>query len=731
MNRRAAVPAMVNAHSHAFQLDLRGIGERPNPDPPAMTSGAGARPCTRWPASHTPESMRAVGDAGLRADGGRRLRRRRRVSLRPPPARRHPVRRAQRDGDRARARRPWSRGLEIVLLPAAYHRGGPGRAADRGTAAVLRSVGGGVPGARRRSAGVGGRTARACHVGVAAHSVRAVPADWLSAIAALRRRARPGAPRPRLRAAPRAGGDRRRARLLADRAAASHRLPRAAHERRARDPRRRRRHRPAGRLGLDRRHLPDHRGQPRRRPPARDCATATPGCGWRSGPTSRSGSTRSRSCGRWRRWPAARATPATRCWRPPTATCGGATVADGRASLGLRGHADPDRIELDLDHPDLAGVAEQDLPLALATCASAAVVARAWGIRRAAMTVSSARPRRHRPRRLPARRLGGRAGRDRRRRAGGGRPPPRAVPGRSWPAHPERRVYGVNVHAGDGSSRALGPRAARDYARGMQSAVSFGEPLPRARGARDRAGAAEQPDRGPFGGDGGPGAGGRGAAGRPPAARRAAVRQRRLGGDRGARLAVRRHGRRARAAAQGVDVADQRLAGRGVAGRRRDAGRRAADRRAPRACSAWRRPRSGCRRRSTTARLDELWGDPFQARALQTIRGAAGGRGPRGGRRASPAAGQLPDPAAGARQRPPRASADTRAAAEVALPAVSDNPVFLFDGEPVDVVSTGGFHSGTAAPAIDAVTFAVADLAQLAAHQLQRLQTQPRRAAAV
>ena len=59
----------------------------------------------------------------------------------------------------------------------------------------------------------------------------------------------------------------------------------------------------------------------------------------------------------------------------------GQMVTNGRASLGLDG-SDPDRIELDLDHPDLAGVAEQDLPLALATCASAAVVSAGVGSHR-------------------------------------------------------------------------------------------------------------------------------------------------------------------------------------------------------------------------------------------------------------------------------------------------------------------------------------------------------------
>jgi len=58
----------------------------------------------------------------------------------------------------------------------------------------------------------------------------------------------------------------------------------------------------------------------------------------------------------------------------------GQMVAHGRASLGLQDPPAP--IELDLDHPDLAGVADQDLPLALATCASAAVVSAGVGQRR-------------------------------------------------------------------------------------------------------------------------------------------------------------------------------------------------------------------------------------------------------------------------------------------------------------------------------------------------------------
>jgi len=52
----------------------------------------------------------------------------------------------------------------------------------------------------------------------------------------------------------------------------------------------------------------------------------------------------------------------------------GQTAANGRASLGRTGAGA--EIEIDLDDPSLAGVADEDLGLALATCASATVVRR-------------------------------------------------------------------------------------------------------------------------------------------------------------------------------------------------------------------------------------------------------------------------------------------------------------------------------------------------------------------
>ncbi len=51
----------------------------------------------------------------------------------------------------------------------------------------------------------------------------------------------------------------------------------------------------------------------------------------------------------------------------------GELARNGLASLGLD---DAGTIAIDRDHPDLRGIADDDLPLAVATCASAAVVVR-------------------------------------------------------------------------------------------------------------------------------------------------------------------------------------------------------------------------------------------------------------------------------------------------------------------------------------------------------------------
>ena len=212
--RTATIPAMANAHSHAFQLGLRGVGERVQEGDDfwswraAMYGLAGAL---------DPDSMRAVGERVYRqmaAAGYGSVGEFHYVVHRP-------------DGTpyedpnamaMALAEAAVECGLEIVLLPAAYHRGGFHRAA---TAGQLRFCDPAVDvfldrvdALRSWAAGVDGVS-----VGVAVHSVRAVPESWIAAVASYAEREGAGPPRPRRRAAPGARGMPRRARLLTDRAA--------------------------------------------------------------------------------------------------------------------------------------------------------------------------------------------------------------------------------------------------------------------------------------------------------------------------------------------------------------------------------------------------------------------------------------------------------------------------------------------------------------------------------
>ncbi len=289
--------------------------------------------------------------------------------------------------------------------------------------------------------------------------------------------------------------------------------------------------------------------------------------------------------------------------------------------------------------------------------------------------------------------------------------------------HPERRFYGVNVHAGDGSDRPLTEADQRDYARGMQSAVAFGrESLPRrvvrgivlARlanmieghsGVRSdlvRAVAAQL--------DGRPVAAvpryGHGGSGEIVA----------LGwvfGDLGSELEL--QVKESMALINGSPcasalIADATLVAEHVVAR--------AEAVFGLAAAAF-----GVAPAVYHARLDELWGDPYQARALKLLREQLDGAG-------SPGDEEHPQPPVSFRILPRvlgnahRVVAQGREVAEVALPAVSDNPTFLFDEDTaLDIVSTGGFHSGTAAPAIDALTFTLADFTQIAQHELHRLQT--------
>jgi formimidoylglutamate deiminase len=165
--RPFAIPAMPNVHSHAFQRDLRGRGERTGrPDDDFWTWREGMYELA---AALDPTGMQAVAErvygemaaAGYGAVGEFHY-----VHHQP-------------DGTPyedpstmafALAEAGGAAGLRVVLLPAAYARGGHPRFRDPSVDAFL---------ARVDALRGAGRT-----VGVAAHSVRAVPADWLREIAA-------------------------------------------------------------------------------------------------------------------------------------------------------------------------------------------------------------------------------------------------------------------------------------------------------------------------------------------------------------------------------------------------------------------------------------------------------------------------------------------------------------------------------------------------------------------
>ena len=181
--RTATVPAMVNAHSHAFQRDLRGAAERPSSSGDDFWTWR--TEMFRLAGALDPDTMREVAGrcyAEMRAAGYGAVGEFHYVHHQPdgtPYAEPNSMAVAV-------AEAALEAGLGIVLLPAAYHRNGwdgadrppePGqrRFCDPDVETFLARV-------DALRAWAEGR--EGVHVGVAAHSVRAVPADWLHAIAA-------------------------------------------------------------------------------------------------------------------------------------------------------------------------------------------------------------------------------------------------------------------------------------------------------------------------------------------------------------------------------------------------------------------------------------------------------------------------------------------------------------------------------------------------------------------
>lgn len=185
MSPAHAIGAMANAHSHAFQRDMRGSAERPAPEAHARDDFWSWRAAMFAAADAlAPDTMRDVARrvyTEMRAAGYGVVGEFHYVHHQPdgtpyddPNVLAHAVAAGAQDA-----------GLELVLIPAAYHRngwdgqdrppvGGQRRFCDPTVEAFLERV-------EALRVWAAGRTG--VHVAVAAHSVRAVPAAWLQEIA--------------------------------------------------------------------------------------------------------------------------------------------------------------------------------------------------------------------------------------------------------------------------------------------------------------------------------------------------------------------------------------------------------------------------------------------------------------------------------------------------------------------------------------------------------------------
>jgi formiminoglutamate deiminase len=178
--RELHLPALVTAHSHAFQRGLRGHAQRPIAEGDDFWSWRGQM--YHLAEALTPERLHAISRVAYRelaAAGVSTVGEFHYVHHQPGGAPYDdPTLLAQVVIEAAR-----EEGLRIALLRVAYHRAGPGREAapeqrrfcDAAVDDVLRAV----DGLRARYAGDPGVV-----IGIAPHSVRAVPPAWLAPLAA-------------------------------------------------------------------------------------------------------------------------------------------------------------------------------------------------------------------------------------------------------------------------------------------------------------------------------------------------------------------------------------------------------------------------------------------------------------------------------------------------------------------------------------------------------------------
>jgi histidine ammonia-lyase len=125
------------------------------------------------------------------------------------------------------------------------------------------------------------------------------------------------------------------------------------------------------------------------------------------------------------------------------------------------------------------------------------------------------------------------------------------------------------------------------------------------------------------------------------------------------------------------------------------------------------------------AAFERLWGDPFEAAALrrgrELLEGGCAERRPY----QAPVSFRIAPRMLGWLG---RLQAQGEECATISLRAMTDNPTFVFPEERPPhgaVLSNGSYHNALAAPMINSFARAWADLAQLAAHQVQRLVEAP------
>ncbi len=183
------LPALTTAHSHAFQRAMRGAAQRPRPGAELTQASVGAGESfwswrgAMYEAANalTPESIEAISRVAfreLRLAGVRTVGEFHYVQHQPDGTP-YDDRTIMSDAVIRAAR---AEGLRIALLRVAYHRAGPGRAAEPGQRrfcdptvdAVVKDV---------ESLRAKYEDATDVVVGVAPHSVRAVPSEWIRELA--------------------------------------------------------------------------------------------------------------------------------------------------------------------------------------------------------------------------------------------------------------------------------------------------------------------------------------------------------------------------------------------------------------------------------------------------------------------------------------------------------------------------------------------------------------------